>query len=291
MNQGEGRFVDRGVWFGIATNIEGGTEASMGIALGDVDGDLRLDALMTHLDGETNTLYLADPTGMLLDSSALAGIGLPSVRYTGFGTALADFDLDADLDLAVANGRVRRDPVSPGPRDGESSIDAFRRLYAEPNLIMVNNDRGWFDDDCDRAAGFCDTTEVSRGLLAGDIDADGDLDILVTNANGRARIYRNDTPGTGNWLKLRVVDPVLNRDAIGAAVSVRLGDAWQVRPVMHTTSYLSSADAMVHFGLGPAPTVDEIAVTWPDGARERFPGGPANRMMTIRKGNRTRDGD
>ena len=291
MNQGEGRFVDRGVWFGIATNIEGGTEASMGIALGDVDGDLRLDALMTHLDGETNTLYLADPMGMLLDSSALAGIGLPSVRYTGFGTALADFDLDADLDLAVANGRVRRDPVSPGPRDGESSIDAFRRLYAEPNLIMVNNDRGWFDDDCDRAAGFCDATEVSRGLLAGDIDADGDLDILVTNANGRARIYRNDTPGTGNWLKLKVVDPVLNRDAIGAAVSVRLGDAWQVRPVMHTTSYLSSADAMVHFGLGPAPTVDEIAVTWPDGARERFPGGPANRMMTIRKGNSTRDGD
>ena len=291
INQGEGRFTDRGVWFGIATNIEGDTEASMGIALGDVDGDLRLDALMTHLDGETNTLYLADSFGMLLDSSALAGIGLPSVPYTGFGIALADFDLDADLDLAVANGKVRRGPVTPDPRAEESSIDAFRRLYAEPNQIMVNNGKGWFDDDCDRAPGFCDVHEVSRGLLAGDIDADGDLDILVTNANGRARMYRNDTPGTGNWLKLIVVDPNLNRDAIGATVSVRVGDTWQVRPVMHTTSYLSSADATVHFGLGPAPTVDGIAVTWPDGSREHFPGGSANRVMTIRKGTGAPAGD
>ena len=289
INQGDGTFVDRGVWFGIATNIEGDTEASMGIALGDVDGDLRLDAFMTHLDGETNTLYLADPFGMLLDSSALAGVGLTSVPYTGFGAALADFDLDADLDLAVANGRVRRGPVSPDPRDGESPIGAFRRLYAEPNLIMVNNGRGWFDDDCDRAAGFCAATDVSRGLLTGDIDADGDLDILVANANGPARIYRNDV-ADGHWLKLKVVDPVLNRDAVGATVSIRLGDAWQVRAVMHTTSYLSSADATVHFGLGPATTVDEIAVIWPDGARERFPGGPANRLAAIEKGAGAPDG-
>ena len=99
INEGDGKFVDRGVRFGIATNIEGDTEASMGVALGDVDGDLRLDALMTHLGGETNTLYLADPMGMLLDSSALAGVGFPSVADTGFGVALADLDQDADLDL------------------------------------------------------------------------------------------------------------------------------------------------------------------------------------------------
>lgn len=122
------------------------------------------------------------------------------------------------------------------------------------------------------------------------MDSDGDLDLLVTNANGSVRLYRNDIPGKGAWLKLDVVDPALNRNAIGALASIRLGEKWQVRPVVHTTSYLSSADATVHFGLGPARSVDEIAVTWPDGTRERFPGGAANRSMVIRKGTGTVDG-
>ena len=244
---------------------------------------------MTHLDGETNTLYRATEVGILMDASS-AGVGFPSVADTGFGTALADFDQDADLDLVVANGKVRRGPESPGGAYGETATETFKRLYAEPNLFMANNGRGWFDDRCHRSAGFCDSGGVGRGLLAGDIDADGDLDILVTNANGRVRLYRNDTPDKGGWLTLRVIDPVLNRDAIGATASIRLGDTWQLRPVIHTTSYLSSADAAVHFGLGPVQTVDEIAVAWPDGTRERFPGGPANRLVVIQKGAGNRDG-
>ena len=283
-NQGGGRFVDRAVRFGVATNIEGVNEASMGIALGDVDGDLRADALMTHLAGETNTLYVADSMGMLLDSSALSGVGYPSIADTGFGVALADLDQDADLDLAVANGRVQRSPDSAGPANGESPTDIFRRLYAEPNLLMVNDGQGRFDDHCHQSPGFCTATEVSRGLLTADIDADGDLDILVTNANGPASLYRNDIPRKGNWLKLRLADPVVRRDAIGATVSVRLGDTWQMRPVVHATSYLSSADAQVHFGLGTADAVDAIEVIWPDGTRERFPGSPANLSTVIRKG-------
>ena len=290
MNEGDGTFVDRGVRLGVATNIEGDTEASMGIALGDVDGDLRLDALMTHLGGETNTLYLADPFGMLLDASALSGVGFPSVADTGFGVALADLDQDADLDLVVANGRVQRGADSTAPPGGETASDTFRRLYAEPNLLMVNNGRGWFDEHCHRAVGFCAANEVSRGLLAADIDADGDLDILVTNANGPARLYRNDIPDKGNWLKLRLADPVLNRDAIGATVRVRVGDIWQARPVVHATSYLSNGDAQVHFGLGSVEAVDEILVIWPDGTRERFPGIPANHSSVIRKGTGRGDG-
>ena len=276
INQGDGTFIDRGVWFGVATNIAGETEASMGIAIGDVNGDLRLDALLTHLDGETNTLYLADGTGTLMDASASSGVGFPSVAYTGFGTALADLDQDADLDLAVANGKVRRGDHSPAVPGGETPLAVFERLYAEPNLIMRNDGGGWFENDCANAAQFC-SDAVSRGLLSADVDSDGDLDLLVTNANGSVRLYRNDIPGKGAWLKLDVVDPALNRNAIGALASIRLGEKWQVRPVVHTTSYLSSADATVHFGLGPARSVDEIAVTWPDGTRERFPGGAANR--------------
>ena len=284
INQGDGRFVDRGVWFGIAANIAGETEASMGVALGDVDGDLRLDALLTHLDGETNTLYLANDMGLLMDATALSGVGFPSVAYTGFGTALADLDQDADLDLAVANGKVRRGSESSVSPSDESPVATFERRYAESNLVMSNNGRGWFDNACPIAREFCAAKAVSRGLLAGDIDADGDLDLLITNANGPVRLYRNDLPCNGGWLKIRVVNPAHNRDAIGALARIRLGDRWQARPVLHTSSYLSSADATVHFGLGPVQTVDEIAVTWPDGRRERFPGAAANRLIEIRKG-------
>lgn len=162
INQGDGTFIDRGVWFGVATNIAGETEASMGIAIGDVNGDLRLDALLTHLDGETNTLYLADGTGTLMDASASSGVGFPSVAYTGFGTALADLDQDADLDLAVANGKVRRGDHSPAVPGGETPLAVFERLYAEPNLIMRNDGGGWFENDCANAAQFY-SDAVSRG--------------------------------------------------------------------------------------------------------------------------------
>jgi hypothetical protein len=125
---------------------------------------------------------------------------------------------------------------------------------------------------------------VSRGLIAGDIDRDGDLDLLVTNSNGPARLYRNQIANEGTWLQIRAIDPALSRDAIGALVRVRIGDRWLVRPVVHTTGYLTSSDATVHFGLGDASDVDAVVVVWPDGEKERFPAMPANQRRLIHKG-------
>jgi len=280
INDGTGRFNDRGVASGIAVNIFGETEASMGIAFGDVNGDLGLDIFLTHLNEESNTLYLSTQRGALMDTTATSGLGITSVRYTGFGTALFDADHDGDLDLAIANGRVRKSQDSD-PGDG-SILEQFHHFFAESNQLMENTGTGHFQDFCDRTGQFCESLAISRGLLTVDIDRDGDLDLLLTNSNGAAQLYRNNIPKMGNWLMLRVLDH--NRDAIGALAAVRTGDTWQIRPVIHSYSYLSSSDATVHFGLGTANSVDEIEITWPDGVKERFAGGNVNQLRVIDRG-------
>ena len=288
INGGDGKFENRSIAFGVAVNLFGETEASMGIALGDVDGDLGLDVFLTHLDQETNTLYLTTGAGVLMDGTVGSGLGIASTPYTGFGTAFFDADHDGDLDLAIANGRVRRGPhrwMSSGPEPlAPEALGNFHRIYAEPNLLMANVGRGKFQDYCVEADEFCRAVEVSRGLLTGDIDRDGDLDILVTSSNGPVRLFRNNIPKNGGWLMLRVIDPQVNRDAIGALATIRLGDERIVRPVIHTRSYLSSGDATVHFGLGQADRVDAIEITWPDGVHERFSGVAGNRSVEVRRG-------
>ena len=159
----------------------------------------------------------------------------------------------------------------------------FHDIYAEPNQLMINTGGGKFENYCRNAKQFCGHSAVSRGLLTGDIDNDGDLDVLVTNSNGPAQLFRNDAVSQGNWLSLRAFDPALNRDAVGALISVKTDDSTYIRPVMHTRSYLSSGDATVHVGIGAAGNVT-IDVTWPDGSRERFEIDTVNRTHVLRRG-------
>ena len=283
INQGGNRFIDRGVAMGIAVNIFGEAEASMGIAMGDINGDEELDIFLTHLDEETNTLYLNAGAGTLMDATAASGLGVPSAPYTGFGAELFDVDLDGDLDLAIANGKVRRGQQSGPGNDSGFSVSYFHAIYAEPNQLMVNTGTGKFEEACEKATQFCNLPAVSRGLLTTDIDRDGDLDVLVTNSNGPIRLFRNEAPRHGNWLTLRAFDPDLKRDAIGALINVRTDETSFVRPIMHTRSYLSSGEASVHVGIGNAPRAT-VEVTWPDGSRERFTLDAVNRAHALHKG-------
>jgi hypothetical protein len=276
-NQGNGTFVDQAILMGAAFDSFGRPEASMGVAAGDIDGDSDLDLFMTHLQNQTNTLYLNDGKLGFEDVSSARGVAVPSLKYTGFGTAFFDFDHDGDLDLIGVNGRVAWGAPLPGANLGD-----YWNPFAEPNFLLENDGKGFFREATGRSGSFGKELEVSRGLALGDVDSDGDLDALVTNTAGPARLYRNDVPKKGRWLLVRALDG--KRDAHGALVTVVAGAKRYVRLADPGYSYLSSNDSRAHFGIPAASQADAILVRWPGGVEERFAGGSLDRVVVLRKG-------
>ena len=277
---------------GAAYNRFGVGEAGMGIALGDIDGDRDLDLFLSHLIEETNTLYLnlggtPGATDGFEDRAAEAGLAAPSTPYTGFGTAFFDADNDADLDLAVVNGAVKRRPEVLSDRD-----DWFWRGYAEPNLLMLGDGAGVFADGSSASGDFGTALDVSRGLVPFDLEGDGDLDLLVSNLEGPARIYRNETiagtapaAGTGaGWVRLRVIAPELRRTAIGASVVAWVDGRPLRRLALPLGGYLTGGEAPLHIGLGEATAVERFEVTWPGGTVETFEGAASGSEVTLRRG-------
>lgn len=278
-NNGDGTFSDQAIIMGAALNSFGRPEASMGVALGDVDGDADLDMFMTHLINQTNTLYLNDGTWGFEDVTSARGLGASSLEYTGFGTAFIDLDMDGDLDLAVVNGRVDQNPPHP-----DAELGDYWNLYAEPNFLLENDGNGSFTDISDRGGRFTSLVEISRGLVLGDVDRDGDLDFLVSNTAGPARLFRNDAPRKGRYLMVRTYDPALDRDAHGAVITVTAGGKSYVRLSDPAYSYLSSNEPRAHFGIPGVSRADSIRVRWPDGSEEVFPGVELDRAVTLEKG-------
>jgi hypothetical protein len=279
INRGDGTFEDQAPRAGVDVNAFGQPEASMGVALGDVYGDGDLDLFLTHLFLESNTLYQNIGQGLFEDRSIQQGLGAASREFTGFGTVMLDCDHDGDLDIAVANGRVMRS--QPYKNDALSS---HWIAYAEPNLFFENDGAGRFVRVESGFGAFTSVPDVGRGLVAGDLDNDGDLDMLLTNGGGRARLYRNDASKKGGWLIVEARDAGRHRFAEGATVTVVIGEKRIRRDVNRGFSYLCSGDPRLHFGLGAAKRYDRIEVQWPDGGRETFPGGGANGRVLIVRG-------
>jgi hypothetical protein len=280
VNRHDGTFEDAATLLGCAYNRDGSVEAGMGVTVGDADGDGKIDVFVTHLKGETNTMYRGGTGGSYLDATDASGLGFSSTAYTGFGTGMVDLDHDADLDLLIVGGAVkRRSHVWPG-----AETDEFWKIYAEPNLLFINRGGGRYKDASQQAGPICARVEVTRGLALGDLDGDGDLDAVLGQAGGPCRVYRNDMPKQGGWLMVRAVDPALNRDAIGAVVSVTAGDRTQVRTISASVGYASSSPPVAHFGLGAASGIDEVTVRWPDGMMERFAGPSLDTAVELRRG-------
>ena len=278
MNQKNGTFKDEAVSRGVAYTQMGQAYAGMGIALGDYDGDGLLDLYVSHLTSETNTLWKQGPRGQFTDQTAASDLMRTRWRGTGFGTLFADFDHNGHADLAVVNGRVQRGGKATG-----TDLSPFWETYAERNQVFSNTG-GKFTEVSSNADPFSGLFNVARGLIAGDVDNDGAIDLVVIPIEGRVRVFRNVAPDRGHWLQVRALDPKLNRDAYGTEITIRAADRSWVRLVNPADSYLCSSSPVVHIGLGSATAVDRVDVLWPDGTRETFPGGAADRRMVLSKG-------
>jgi hypothetical protein len=255
-NRGDGTFEDIATDWGIAVNGQGLAEANMGIAHGDTDGDTLQDIVITHFFGEHHTLWRKEvlPSGRVLfeDRTHEAGLGVDSRPTTGWGIALADFDQDGALDMVVTNGHIRREPTQRYP-------------YENPPLLWRNAGAGRFANVTTGAGDYFRSLHLGRGLACGDLDDDGDLDLVVVHHHARSVILWNETPHPGNWLLVTLRGRQPNRDAIGARLIARIGPRTLVRTVDGGGSYLSRSDPRAHFGLGEATSVDRLEVRWPSG--------------------------
>ncbi len=276
MNQKDGTFVNDALLAGAAVNREGMAEASMGVDAGDVDGDGDEDLFMTHLAGETNTLYLNNGEGWFEDRSVQSGLAGPSKAYTSFGTAFFDYDNDGDLDLFVASGAVNIIQTQAEAGDPYP--------LRQPKQLYENEGEGRFRDVSAEAGAALQVPEVSRGVAFGDLDNDGDTDLVVANNNGPVRLLENRLGTRNHWLGLRLIGRE-GRDAVGARVAVeRAGQPTLWRRVRADGSYAAANDPRVLVGLGQGGEVGQVRVHWPDGTVESFAGLLADRYHTVRQG-------
>jgi hypothetical protein len=281
INRQNGTFVDEALTRGLAFSGMGQAQANMGVALADVAGMGRFDVFITHLTEESHTFWQQPAPGVFEDRTAAAGLARPRWHATGFGTILADFDLDGAPDLALVSGRVARTRQAP---PSEPGLDPYWASYAERNQLFANDGRGHFRDVSLENQDFCGHYTVGRGLVWGDFDGDGRLDLVVTSVAGPARFFRNIAPRRGHWLMVQAVDPALHRDAYGAVITVEAGRRCRVGLISPAQSYLCSGDPRAHFGLGDVTTVDRVRVTWPDGSHETFTGGGVDRVVRVERG-------
>ena len=278
INGQDGTFSDEGVIRGAAFNLNGNVQAGMGITLGDANGDGLWDMFKTHITSETNTLYVGLGEGVFGDQTPGAGMGTIDLPYTGWGCGFFDYDHDGDQDLAIVNGRVSRGPVHPATR-----LSPFWNRFAEPNLLFANDGQGRFTEVGSQSTSYGGRIEVSRGLALGDLDRDGDLDLVVNNLDNTLRVYRNDAPSADtHWLLVRAMAG--KRDAIGAEIRLIAGDRRMLRLANPAYGFQSSNDPRAHFGLGTIDQVDALDVRWPDGQQERFSVPRVDTEMTVRQG-------
>ncbi|MFZ1009743.1 MAG: CRTAC1 family protein [Candidatus Sulfotelmatobacter sp.] len=272
MNNHDGTFREEGLLRGVALNGEGREVAGMGVGLGDYDLDGHLDFVKTHFQNQATGLYHNLGKGQFEDVTAQAGLATEH-RFISWGTGMVDLDNDGYPDILLVTGTVypELEPVYPKyPRRGQ-------------RIVFRNQGNGRFVELGEEAGPGISARHVSRGCAFGDFDNDGDLDVLVMNQNEPPSLLRNDAPSANHWLKVQLQGTKSNRSAIGSRVIVRYGGKVQAQELMSQSSYLSSNDPRLHFGLGALKTAD-VEVRWPLGGVETLKGVPANQLITIREG-------
>jgi len=272
-NEGGGRFTEVGLAAGVAVARDGKARAGMGTEFADYNGDGRLDLVVTNHEFETHSLFRNDGKGLFTDATVESGVGPATLPHVGFGVVFLDFDNDGQQDLSIVNGHVIDNTAVFRP----GSTHAQRKL-------LFRNASGRRLQEVGRGAGPGFASDgVGRTLVSGDVDNDGDLDLLVTNNGAAPQLLRNGN-SQGNALVVRLVGARSNRDGIGARVTVTAGGRTQVREVKSGSSYLGQNDIRTHFGLGDAARVDQVQVRWPAGTTETIEAPLVNTTLTITEG-------
>jgi enediyne biosynthesis protein E4 len=281
INQRDGTFRDEALLAGCAVSGDGRPQASMGVDAGDYDGDGDEDLVMDNLSGEGNTLYRNDGGGTFQDVSRSSGLQAPSWKLTGFGAAWLDFDNDSLLDLLVVNGAVKL--IEAQARSGE------RLPLRQEKQLFHNMGGGRFEEIGARAGTVFALPEVSRGAAFGDLDNDGDSDVVVANNDGPPRVLVNQSGSSKPWLGLRLLTAGKpggpGRDALGARVELRRsGQPSLWRRARADGSYASANDPRVLFGLGDSANAAAVVVHWPSGRIESWSTPRAGTYTTLIEG-------
>ncbi len=269
-NDGRGHFEEIGLLSGAAYSGSGATQAGMGVDFGDANGDGHLDIFVTNFSHETNTLYLGSPSGLFTDVTEEAGLSGPSLGPLGWGTRFSDLDNDGDEDLFVANGHVYPDV---------ETVDATTS-YRQRNQVFLNDGRGSFVE-LETGADSSEGSKSNRGAAFGDLDGDGDPDVVLNAIDDEPSILRNDLGDGARFLGLRLVGRASSRDGAGARVRVLTSGREQRKEAHASGSVLSSNDPRLLFGLGSSEVADEIEIRWPSGERSRLRAVPAGERYLL----------
>ena len=267
-NLHNGTFEERGTEAGVAFNFDGSLQAGMGVAVGDYDGDGRLDIVKTNFSGDLPSLFHNDDGKFFTDLSREAGLG--TKQLLGWGVAFLDFDDDGWQDLIIANGHVYPEV------EGKQLADT----YLQQTLLYRNLHNGKFEDVTNRAGPAFAVQRPARGLAVGDIDGDGRPEIVVVNMNSTPSLLKNNG-SHGHYLNLALTGTKSNRSAIGARVTLTSGGRKQVSEVMSGTSYFSQNSFTLHFGLGELVKVDAVEIRWPSGIIQNIAALPADQTLHV----------
>jgi hypothetical protein len=272
MNNHDGTFREEALFRGVALSGDGRQMGGMGVATGDFNVDGHTDLVKTHFYNQPTGLYRNDGKGNFDDVTIQAGLS-KETRFVCFGAGIVDFDNDGFPDILLTSGTVYPEVTRVSPRFPSKS----------PSILFRNQGDGSFAQMGDDAGPGIRALHCSRGAAFGDFDNDGDMDVLIMNVNEPPSLLRNDAPAGNHWIKIRLEGTRSNRSAIGARVLVRYGGKVQVQELLSQSSFLSSNDPRLHFGLGSSTSAG-IEIHWPSGLVETLKSVAANQLLTLKEG-------